>query len=325
MKKLTLLRALRLLMLALATFSASSIRAQTKDITSTLAPLKFTATGELEIQPSATSSQNDFDYLVGKWVLKDKKLKSRLTNSTEWIEFESTVEMHKLLNGIGNMDTYKTTVDGKPFEGVALRLFNPKTRLWSIYWADSNVGAMDPPMVGSFDGNIGKFFCKDKYKGKDIIVLFHWDKTDPEKPVWSQAFSPDNGKTWEVNATNTSYRQKQESSSSSKIKKGMIKVAIFYPNGEGKTFNMDYYSTKHMPLAATLFGSSLKAMAIDKGLANAATGEPVPYLAIGYFYFDTMASFQSAMGPNSEKLRADVPNYTNIKPVIQISEVQTAE
>lgn len=170
--------------------------------------LKFTGSGELDIQPSPTSSVNDFDYLVGKWKLSDKKLKSRLTNSTEWISFESTVEMRKLLNGMGNMDIYKTTVDGKPFEGIALRLFNPKTKLWSIYWADSNVGALDPPVVGSFDGNIGKFYCKDKYKGVDVIVLFLWDKTDPDNPVWSQAFSPDNGVTWEWNATNTSHRVK---------------------------------------------------------------------------------------------------------------------
>lgn len=169
---------------------------------------RISSTGELEVFPSKTSSQNDFDYLVGNWKLKDKKLKSRLTNSTEWIEFESTVEMKKLLNGIGNMDIYRTTVDGKPFEGIALRLFNPKTKLWSIYWADSNVGVMDPPVVGSFEGNIGKFYCKDKFKGIDIIVLFHWDKTNPDYPIWSQAFSTDNGKTWEWNATNTSQRIK---------------------------------------------------------------------------------------------------------------------
>ena len=105
----------------------------------------------------------------------------------------------------------------------------------------------------------------------------------------------------------------------------MIKVAIFYPNGDGKTFDMDYYSKKHMPMAARLFGDSLKAMAIDKGLANGAPDVPVQYLAIGYFYFETMSSFQNSMGPNSEKLKSDVPNYTNIRPMIQISEVQTVE
>jgi uncharacterized protein (TIGR02118 family) len=119
--------------------------------------------------------------------------------------------------------------------------------------------------------------------------------------------------------------QQNKSTSYPKIKKGMIKVAIFYPNGEGKTFDMDYYSNKHMPMAASLFGESLKAMSIDKGLASGTPNAPVPYLAIGYFYFETMASCQSAMKPNSEKLRADVPNYTNIQPLIQISEVQRAE
>jgi len=119
--------------------------------------------------------------------------------------------------------------------------------------------------------------------------------------------------------------QQHTSLDNSKVKKGMIKVAIFYPNGEDKTFDMDYYSNKHMPMAARLFGDSLKAMSIDKGLANGNPDMPVPYLAIGYFYFDTMSSFENSMGPNSEKLRADVPNYTNIQPVIQISEVQTTE
>jgi len=190
----------------LTVFCACPIFSQVTIAHSALGELKFTKTGELDIQPSATSSKNDFDFLVGKWKLKDKKLKSRLNNSKEWIEFESTVEMSKLLNGIGNMDIYRTTADGNPFEGIALRLFNPQTKLWSIYWADGNRGVLDPPVVGSFEGNIGRFYGKDKFNGKDIIVVFQWNKTDPNNPVWSQAFSPDNGKTWEWNATNTSHR-----------------------------------------------------------------------------------------------------------------------
>ncbi len=119
--------------------------------------------------------------------------------------------------------------------------------------------------------------------------------------------------------------REHESTDNPKIKKGMIKVALFYPNGEGNTFDMDYYSNKHMSMAARLFGDSLKAMAIDKGLASGTPDTPLPYLAIGYFYFETMSSFQNSMKANSATLRADIQNYTNIKPVIQISEVQLAE
>jgi uncharacterized protein (TIGR02118 family) len=118
--------------------------------------------------------------------------------------------------------------------------------------------------------------------------------------------------------------QQNKPADNPKIKKGMIKVAIFYPNGEGKTFDMDYYSKKHMPMAEGLFGDSLKAMSIDKGLTGGAPGAPLPYLAIGYFYFATMSACQNSMA-NTDKLKADIPNYTNVQPVIQISEVQKAE
>ncbi len=108
---------------------------------------------------------------------------------------------------------------------------------------------------------------------------------------------------------------------SMKPEKGMTKIAIMYPNGEGKTFDMDYYSTKHMPMCASLFGDGLKHLEIDKGVAGRTPDEPIPYLAIGYFYFDSLKAYQDAFGPNAEKILGDIPNYTNIRPVVQISEV----
>ena len=171
-------------------------------------PLHFDSAGALSISPSATSSRHDFDYLVGTWHLRNRKLKSRLTGSTEWIAFESRVEMHQILDGLGNIDKYTEQPTGKPYEGVALRLFDPATRLWSIYWADSNSGTLDPPVVGSFENKIGHFFARDTYKGKNIIVVFRWDARDPQFPIWSQAFSTDEGKTWEWNSINVSERAK---------------------------------------------------------------------------------------------------------------------
>jgi len=169
---------------------------------------RVTPSGKLDITPSKTSNARDFDYLVGKWTMHHYKLKSRFTHSNEWEQFESTDENHGILDGIGNTDILKATLNGKPFEGLTLRLFNPKTRLWSLYWVASNSGVLDPPVVGSFEGNIGRFYTRNTYEGKPIIMMFVWDKTDKNNPVWSQAFSPDNGKTWEWNWTNTSHRVK---------------------------------------------------------------------------------------------------------------------
>ncbi|ALD22860.1 hypothetical protein AM218_14965 [Hymenobacter sp. DG25A] len=107
--------------------------------------------------------------------------------------------MHRVLQGLGNIDNYLATFDGVPFEGMLVRLFNPTTRLWSIYWADSNAGRLDPPVVGSFDQDVAHFFTKDIFDGREILVMFRWDARDKENPVWSQAFSADNGQSWEWN------------------------------------------------------------------------------------------------------------------------------
>jgi hypothetical protein len=178
------------------------------DTTIAIPAVNFDSKGNLIIKPSPTSSSKDFDYLIGNWKLKNRKLTSRLTHSTEWVEFESKVEMHQILDGNGNIDKYTDTATGKPYEGVALRLFNSKTKLWSIYWADNNSGTLDPPVVGSFENNIGHFFGKDTFNGKKIIVVFRWDVRDPDLPVWSQAFSADDGKTWEWNSINVSEKIK---------------------------------------------------------------------------------------------------------------------
>ena len=115
--------------------------------------------------------------------------------------------------------------------------------------------------------------------------------------------------------------QETPSTETSQVKKGMVKVAILYPNGEGKTFDMDYYSKKHMPMVASLLGDALKHLEIDKGMAGRTPDEPMPYLAVGYLYFDKLSAYQNSFGPNAEKITSDIPNYTNIQPIIQISEV----
>jgi hypothetical protein len=155
---------------------------------------------ELVVIPSSTSSARDFDFLQGKWIVHNRKLQSRLTRCKEWITFDAAVEMNVILLGLGNTDRFvATTQEGKSYEAIALRLFNPVTRLWSIYWADSNFGTLDKPVIGSFEDKNGKFYTRDFHEGTPIIMQFNWDVSDRERPVWSQAYSPDDGSTWEWN------------------------------------------------------------------------------------------------------------------------------
>jgi uncharacterized protein (TIGR02118 family) len=102
----------------------------------------------------------------------------------------------------------------------------------------------------------------------------------------------------------------------------MIKVSVLYPNSAGSRFDMDYYLQKHIPMVRTKLGPALKAAAVEKGLSGGAPGTPPTYIAIGHLLFDSVEAFQGAFGPHAEAIAADVPNYTNVQPVIQISEVK---
>lgn len=95
-----------------------------------------------------------------------------------------------------------------------------------------------------------------------------------------------------------------------------------YPNEEGKTFDLAYYTTSHMPMVAGLLGDSLIGYSIDKGISGRTPDEAIPYLAIGYFYFNKVSEYRNSFGPNAEQILSDIPNYTDIQPVVLISEVQ---
>lgn len=109
---------------------------------------------------------------------------------------------------------------------------------------------------------------------------------------------------------------------SSTAEVGGYKVTILYPNGDGKTFDMDYYENKHMPMVARFIGKNLKFYEIDKGISGRTANDKVPYLAIGYFYVKDVAEYNKAIGQNRDAVVSDFKNYTNIQPVVQISEVK---
>jgi uncharacterized protein (TIGR02118 family) len=102
----------------------------------------------------------------------------------------------------------------------------------------------------------------------------------------------------------------------------MIKVSVFYPNEEGKKFDIEYYCNKHMPMVKQKCGAACKGVAVEQGLGGAEPGSRATYIAMGHLYFDSVEAFQAAFGPHTAEIMGDIPNYTNIQPSIQISEVK---
>jgi uncharacterized protein (TIGR02118 family) len=105
------------------------------------------------------------------------------------------------------------------------------------------------------------------------------------------------------------------------MKKGMIKVSVFYPNQEGEKFDIEYYLSKHIPLVSKTLGSALKGAAYDKGLGGGAPNTPAVYVAMANLFFNSMEEFGEAFATGAPILMSDLPNFTNIEPVIQVSEV----
>jgi hypothetical protein len=150
---------------------------------------------------SAVAGLHDFDFLVGHWKAHHRKLKQRLANDHEWIEFEGTLLNQPLMGSYSNVDDTVLSVPGAPYRGVALRSFDPKTQQWSIWWLDSRTPSepLDPPMIGGFHNGVGTFYGNDTVKGKRVRARFLWSNITPTSAHWEQADSPDEGKTWETN------------------------------------------------------------------------------------------------------------------------------
>jgi hypothetical protein len=147
---------------------------------------------------------HDFDFLFGRWHVAHRRLRKRLAACTDWDLFPGSSEAHPLMAGNGNIDdnVIELPADlGGPYRAATLRAFDPRTGCWSIWWLDGRwPGRIDTPMVGRFDaeGN-GLFLADELFEGRPIRVRFLWLNTRSGSPRWEQAFSTDQGASWETN------------------------------------------------------------------------------------------------------------------------------
>lgn len=150
---------------------------------------------------------SDFDFAIGEWTVRHRRLNERLAGWEEWVEFDGTMSTRKILGGNGNLEDDFLDMPNDAYRAIALRSFDPKTNQWSIWWLDSrDPGRLDVPVVGSFSDGTGLFFANGDLTGQPIIIRFTW-LSDRDDSRWEQAFFNDDGITWETNWYMDFYRK----------------------------------------------------------------------------------------------------------------------
>lgn len=149
-----------------------------------------------------SEAPKDFDFIIGDWTVSHRRLNERLAGCTAWTEFSGRSSTRKILGGFGNLEDNILHFPEGAFRAAAMRSYCAKSETWSIWWLDGrNPTQLDKPVVGRFAGNIGLFFADDFLGGKPIKVRFTWLSRLDGDARWEQAFSADDGITWETNWT----------------------------------------------------------------------------------------------------------------------------
>lgn len=142
--------------------------------------------------------RHDFDFIHGRWQVQNERLKQRLVGSSDWEVFGAVDECRPMLDGVGNVEEFRAAWNGG-YEGMALRLYDVAANEWRIHWSSNRSGVLDPPVSGRFDEGIGTFLGRDQHEDRPVLVRFQWNHTSANTAHWQQAFSVDEGASWETN------------------------------------------------------------------------------------------------------------------------------
>jgi hypothetical protein len=141
----------------------------------------------------------DFDFEEGSWTVHHRRLQTRLAGADDWQDFAGTCRMWRTMGGLGNVEDNLLHLPDGDYRAMAIRTFDAATGLWAIWWVDGRTPhVLDVPVKGRFSNGVGRFTAKDSFQGRPVVVEFQWSQT-PKGPRWQQAFSQDDGATWEVN------------------------------------------------------------------------------------------------------------------------------
>jgi len=163
--------------------------------------LQPTLRSALQLDPGApgfVGRPGDFDFLVGRWSVRNRRLMTRLQgNTSDWREFHAVMQGWSHMSGHISFD--EIWFETEDFSGATMRTLDVRTKQWSIYWVNSRAGVVTPPVQGGWCGDRGEFFGVDEDSGRTVLVRFVWQRLGPDAARWTQAFSVDTGRSWEDN------------------------------------------------------------------------------------------------------------------------------
>lgn len=148
---------------------------------------------------NAQGGARDFAFLAGQWQIDNRRLVRRLAGCDEWEEFQATLSERPALGGLGSVGELRARIGGREVIGLLVRIFHPATGRWSQHWVENTRLEFDPPLLGSFADGRGLFEGEEMFEGKKVRVRCIWSVRSPDSVTWEQAYSPDDGATWETN------------------------------------------------------------------------------------------------------------------------------
>jgi len=146
-----------------------------------------------------SGGESEFDFLIGEWKVRHRRLKSILRGSSDWYEFDGRLVARKFWQGRGHIDEFTGDGPAGAVDGMSIRIYDPESKQWRDYYTSASRRILDPPLIGRFAGGRAEFYGHELFEGRSIFVRQVWTSIDLRACRWEQAFSEDGGKTWETN------------------------------------------------------------------------------------------------------------------------------
>jgi hypothetical protein len=141
-----------------------------------------------------------FDFFFGSWQVRYRRLKERLLDNHDWQEFDGVCKVQPVFGGVANIDESTVHRPDQPYSGMSMRSYDPASKTWADWWLDTrNPHKISAPMLGGFADGVGTFYGHNTLRDKPVKVRGLWSQITATSLQWEQAFSPDDGKTWETN------------------------------------------------------------------------------------------------------------------------------